>query len=44
MLISSSNCFMCFQMDRCECCDIIGMDNLMAEVRLRECMTDEIIA
>ncbi|XP_047979793.1 uncharacterized protein LOC125221653 [Salvia hispanica] len=32
------------QMDRCECCDIIGMDNLMAEVRLRECMVGEIIA
>ncbi|XP_057797875.1 uncharacterized protein LOC131013956 [Salvia miltiorrhiza] len=32
------------QMDRCECCDIIGKDNLMAEVRLRECMADEIIA
>ncbi|XP_042032583.1 uncharacterized protein LOC121779326 [Salvia splendens] len=33
-----------YQMDRCECCDIIGMDNHMAEVRLRECMLGEIIA
>lgn len=31
-------------MDRCECCDIVGKDNIKIEVRLRECMADEIIA
>ncbi|XP_057797919.1 uncharacterized protein LOC131013999 [Salvia miltiorrhiza] len=32
------------QMDRCECCDIIELDNVMAEIRIRDCMTKEIIA
>ncbi|KAH6812973.1 hypothetical protein C2S51_021991 [Perilla frutescens var. frutescens] len=32
------------RIDRCECCDVVGMDNVRAEIRLRECMADEIIA
>ncbi|KAL9169153.1 hypothetical protein ABFS82_04G061100 [Erythranthe guttata] len=30
--------------DRCECCDIIKEDKGKTEVRVRECMSDEIIA
>ncbi|KAL1547449.1 hypothetical protein AAHA92_23926 [Salvia divinorum] len=33
-----------YQMDRCECCDIVGLDNHTAEVRLRECLVGEVIA
>ncbi|CAA0833481.1 Protein of unknown function (DUF604 [Striga hermonthica] len=30
--------------DRCECCDVVRVDGVDAEIRLRECLTDEIIA
>ncbi|KAI3449989.1 hypothetical protein Pfo_006654, partial [Paulownia fortunei] len=32
------------EMDRCECCDIIRVDSVQAEIRFRECMRGEIIA
>ncbi|KAH6811458.1 hypothetical protein C2S51_025220 [Perilla frutescens var. frutescens] len=32
------------QMDRCECCDVVGVNGTTAEVKFRECRTDEIIA
>ncbi|XP_073135970.1 uncharacterized protein [Henckelia pumila] len=32
------------QMDRCECCDIIGVQGTKAELKFRECMIDEVIA
>ncbi|KAK6164121.1 hypothetical protein DH2020_000985 [Rehmannia glutinosa] len=32
------------QIDRCECCDILRVDNVKAEVKFRECKIDEIIA
>ncbi|XP_011080435.1 uncharacterized protein LOC105163691 [Sesamum indicum] len=32
------------QVDRCECCEIVGVDSIKAEIKFRECMTDEIIA
>ncbi|KAL8055519.1 hypothetical protein ABFX02_04G061300 [Erythranthe guttata] len=32
------------EMDRCECCDIVGVDGGKAELRFRECLDDEIIA
>ncbi|PIN04613.1 Galactosyltransferase [Handroanthus impetiginosus] len=32
------------QIDRCECCDIIRVDNAKAKVKFRECKIDEIIA
>ncbi|KAI3461125.1 hypothetical protein Pfo_017788 [Paulownia fortunei] len=33
-----------FEIDRSECCDIVGVDGNKAEVKFRECMTNEIIA
>ncbi|CAA3017603.1 uncharacterized protein LOC111412546, partial [Olea europaea subsp. europaea] len=30
--------------DRCECCDVICVHGRKADVKFRECMTDEIIA
>lgn len=32
------------QMDRCECCDIVGLGGATAELKVRECLVDEIIA
>ncbi|KAG8388982.1 hypothetical protein BUALT_Bualt02G0182100 [Buddleja alternifolia] len=32
------------QMDRCECCDIVRVDGNKAELKFRECRTNEIIA
>ncbi|GER25026.1 hypothetical protein STAS_00578 [Striga asiatica] len=32
------------RVDRCECCDIIRVYSVEAEIRIRECSTDEIIA
>ncbi|XP_057797922.1 uncharacterized protein LOC131014002 [Salvia miltiorrhiza] len=32
------------QIDRCECCDIVRVDGVKADVTLRECKIDEIIA
>ncbi|PIM99864.1 Galactosyltransferase [Handroanthus impetiginosus] len=32
------------EVDRCECCDVVRMDSVKAEIRVRECMTGEIIA
>ncbi|KAL8527498.1 hypothetical protein ACS0TY_005368 [Phlomoides rotata] len=32
------------QIDRCECCDIVRMDNAEAEIKFRECRINEIIA
>ncbi|KAL2557257.1 hypothetical protein Fot_01996 [Forsythia ovata] len=32
------------EMDRCECCDIVGIVGNKAHIKFRECMTDEIIA
>ncbi|KAL0371086.1 UNVERIFIED_CONTAM: hypothetical protein Sangu_0426700 [Sesamum angustifolium] len=33
-----------FEMDRSECCDVVGVDGSQAVVRFRECAADEIIA
>lgn len=32
------------QMDRCECCDVVGVNGTTAEVKFRECKIDEIVA
>ncbi|KAH6767666.1 hypothetical protein C2S52_018649 [Perilla frutescens var. hirtella] len=32
------------QIDRCECCDLVRVDDVKAEVKFRECKIDEIIA
>ncbi|KAL8531616.1 hypothetical protein ACS0TY_008276 [Phlomoides rotata] len=32
------------QIDRCECCDIVRVDDVKADVKFRECKIDEIIA